>query len=127
MSLGSKVRPRTFGCVAMCRAVLFIFGPYCSYILQGLELIECKLFCLDLMRPRTFGCVAMGSTIPVNYCKCMLLLYSPLNSYLLYIGYCTLNKYYYYYYYSVVYFEVQIALIFHRVWSEQNASCFVWI
>ena len=25
------------------------------------------------------------------------------------------------------YFEVQIALIFCRVWSEQSASCFVWI
>ena len=25
----------------------------------------------------------------------------------------------------VVYFEVQIALIFCRVWSEQSASCFV--
>ena len=24
VSLGSKVRPRTFGCVAMCSAVLFI-------------------------------------------------------------------------------------------------------
>ena len=39
----------------------------------------------------------------------------------LYIGYCTLNNYYYYYYYyychvlcNVVYFEVQIALIFYR-------------
>ena len=25
VSFGSKVRPRTFGCVAMCSAVLFIF------------------------------------------------------------------------------------------------------
>ena len=25
VSFGSKVRPKTFGCVAMCRAVLFIF------------------------------------------------------------------------------------------------------
>ena len=25
MSFGSKVRPRTFGCVVMCSAVLFIF------------------------------------------------------------------------------------------------------
>ena len=33
----SKVRPRTFGCVAMGSAVLFILGPDCSYILQGLE------------------------------------------------------------------------------------------
>ena len=25
VSFGSKVRPRTFGCIAMCSAVLFIF------------------------------------------------------------------------------------------------------
>ena len=37
VSFGSKVRPRTFRCVAMRNAVLFIFGPDCSYILQGLE------------------------------------------------------------------------------------------
>ena len=28
---------------------------------------------------------------------------------------------------SVVYFDVQIYLMFCRVWSEQSASCFVWI
>ena len=33
VSLGSKVRPRTFGCVAMGSALLFIVR---SYILQGL-------------------------------------------------------------------------------------------
>ena len=48
MSCGSKVRPRTFECVTMGSAVLS--GPDCSYILQGLELTECKLFCLDLVR-----------------------------------------------------------------------------
>ena len=37
VSFGSMVRPRTFGCVVMRSAVLFILGPYCSYILQGLE------------------------------------------------------------------------------------------
>ena len=37
MSFGYKVRFRTFGCVAMRTAVLFILGPDCSYILQGLE------------------------------------------------------------------------------------------
>ena len=38
VSFGSKVRPRTFGCVAMGSALLFIvlLGPDCSYILQGL-------------------------------------------------------------------------------------------
>ena len=37
VSYGSNVRPRTFGCVAMRSAVLFILSPDCSYILQGLE------------------------------------------------------------------------------------------
>ena len=36
VSFGSKVRPRTFGCVAMGSALLCILGPDCSYILQGL-------------------------------------------------------------------------------------------
>ena len=37
MSFGSKVRPRTFGCVAMGSALLFIVrSTDCSYILQGL-------------------------------------------------------------------------------------------
>ena len=33
-SFGSKVRPRTFGCVVMGSGLLL--GPDCSYILQGL-------------------------------------------------------------------------------------------
>ena len=37
VSFGSKVRPRTFGCVAMGSAVLFIWRSILSYILQGLE------------------------------------------------------------------------------------------
>ena len=37
VSFGSKVRPRTFGCVAMGSAVLFILRSGFSYILQGLE------------------------------------------------------------------------------------------
>ena len=50
MSVGStNVRPRTFGCVAMRSAVLFIVGPDCTCILQGLERTECKLFCQDLV------------------------------------------------------------------------------
>ena len=36
MSFGSKVRPRTFGCVAMGSAFCVFLGPDCSYILQGL-------------------------------------------------------------------------------------------
>ena len=49
VSFGSKIRPRTFGCVAMGSALLCILGPDCSYILQGLAWTECKLFCLDLV------------------------------------------------------------------------------
>ena len=49
VSFGSKVRPRTFGCVAVGYALLCILGPDCSYILQGLAWTECKLFCLDLV------------------------------------------------------------------------------
>ena len=33
---GSKVRLRTFVCVAMGSALLCILGPECSYIVQGL-------------------------------------------------------------------------------------------
>ena len=36
VSFGSKVRPRTFGCVAMGSACCLLLGPDCSYILQGL-------------------------------------------------------------------------------------------
>ena len=36
VSFGSKVRTRTFGCVAMGSALLCILGPDCAYILQGL-------------------------------------------------------------------------------------------
>ena len=35
VSFGSKVRPRTFGWVAIGSALLCILGPDCSYILQG--------------------------------------------------------------------------------------------
>ena len=34
-SFGSKVRPKTFGCIAMGSALLCILGPDCSYILKG--------------------------------------------------------------------------------------------
>ena len=54
VSFGSKVKPRTFGCVAMGNALFCILGPDCSYILQGLALTECRvsgfsiiLFCFD--------------------------------------------------------------------------------
>ena len=35
-SFGFKVRPKTFGCVAMGSALLCVLGPDFSYILQGL-------------------------------------------------------------------------------------------
>ena len=35
VSLRSKVRPKTFGCVAMGSALCILLGPDCSYILQG--------------------------------------------------------------------------------------------
>ena len=41
--------------------------------------------------------IVIYDVITVDYCKCILL-YSPLNSSSMYIGYWTLNKYYYYYY-----------------------------
>ena len=37
VSFGSNVRPRTSGCVVMGSAMLFMLGPDCSYILQGLK------------------------------------------------------------------------------------------
>ena len=37
LSFGSKIKPRTFGCVAMGSVQLFILRYSCSYILQGLE------------------------------------------------------------------------------------------
>ena len=43
VSFGSKVRPRTFGCVAMGSALCF-------------AQILCKLFCLDLVR----GCFVLS-------------------------------------------------------------------
>ena len=42
VSFGSKVRPRTFGCVAMGSAVLFILR-------SRLSVYSVKLFCLDLV------------------------------------------------------------------------------
>ena len=35
VSCGSKIRTRTFMCVAMSSALLFILSPDFSYILQG--------------------------------------------------------------------------------------------
>ena len=36
VSVGSKVRPRTFGYIAMGSTLFLLLGPDCSYIMQGL-------------------------------------------------------------------------------------------
>ena len=48
VSFGSKVRPRTFGCVAMRCAVLFIFRSRLLLYSAGSG-VKCKLFSLDLV------------------------------------------------------------------------------
>ena len=47
VNFGSKVRPRTFGCVAMGSALLCIIGPDSSYILKGLD---CDDICMCARR-----------------------------------------------------------------------------
>ena len=49
VSFGSKVRPRTVRCVATSSAVLFIFMSRLLVYSAGSGVIECKLFCLDLV------------------------------------------------------------------------------
>ena len=46
VSFGSKVRPKTFGCVAMGSAVLFILR---SRLLLYSGLNRVQVFCLDLV------------------------------------------------------------------------------
>ena len=48
VSFESKVWPRTFGCIAMCSAVLFICMSKLLLYSAGSG-TECKLFCLDLV------------------------------------------------------------------------------
>ena len=49
VSFGSKVGPKTFGCVAMRSAVLFIFRSRLLLYSAGFEVNSCKLCCLDLV------------------------------------------------------------------------------
>ena len=49
VSFGYKVRPRTFGCVAMGSAVLFIFRSRLLVYSAGSCVNRVKLFCLDLV------------------------------------------------------------------------------
>ena len=61
--------------------------------------------------------IVIYDVITVDYCKCIVL-YSPLNSYLLYsIGYWTLNKYYYYYNYY--YYESLSTYFMHKYHYDQ--------
>ena len=49
VSFGSKVRPRTFGRVAMRSAVLFIFRSRLLLYYLGYGVNRLQLFCLDLV------------------------------------------------------------------------------
>ena len=48
VSFGSNVRPRTFGCVTMGSALLFIVRS--RLLVYSAGSAECKLICLDLVR-----------------------------------------------------------------------------
>ena len=49
VSFGSRVRPRTFWCVAIYSAVLFILRSRLLLYSTWTGVNECKLFCLDLV------------------------------------------------------------------------------
>ena len=49
VSFGSKVRPRTFGCVAMGSAVLFILRSRFLLYSEGSGVNRVKVVCLDLV------------------------------------------------------------------------------
>ena len=49
VSLGSKVRPRTFGCVAMGSAVLFILNSRLFLYSAGSGVNRVQVFCLYLV------------------------------------------------------------------------------
>ena len=49
VSFGSKVRPITFGCISIGRALLFIYRCRLLICSAGSGLAECRLFCLDLV------------------------------------------------------------------------------
>ena len=49
LSFKSKVRPRTFVCVVMCSAMLFIWRSRLLVYSAGSGVKECKLYCLDLV------------------------------------------------------------------------------
>ena len=49
VSFGSKVRPRTFGSVAMCSAVLFILRSILLLYSAGSRVNRVQVVCLDLV------------------------------------------------------------------------------
>ena len=76
VSFGSKVRPRTFGCVAMGSVLLFIVRPRLLVYSAGFGCVtECKLFCLDLVK----GCFVLSRQ---KLCVGMVVCISWLHSYL---------------------------------------------
>ena len=54
--MGSKVRPRTFGCVAMGSALLFIVRSRLLIYSTGSGVNRVQVFCLDLVR----GCFVLS-------------------------------------------------------------------
>ena len=84
VSFGSKVRPRTFGCVAMGSALLFIVrsrllvysaGSGVNRVQVVLSGFSKRLFCPDLVR----GCFVLSSQ---KLCVCMVVCNFLLHSYL---------------------------------------------
>ena len=75
VSFGSKVRPRTFGCVAMCSALLFIVRARLLVYSAGSSVNRVQVFSLDLVR----GCFVLSRQI---LCVGMVICISWLHSYL---------------------------------------------
>ena len=75
VSFGSKVRPRTFGCVAMGSALLFIVRSRLLVYSAGSGVNRVQVFCLDLVR----GCFVLSRQ---KLCVGMVVCISWLHSYL---------------------------------------------
>ena len=68
VSFWSKVRPRTFGCVAMGNALLFIVRSRLLVYSAGSGVSKYKLFCLGLVR----GCFVLSrKTLYVGMVVCI--------------------------------------------------------
>ena len=76
VSFGSKVSPRTFGCVALGSALLFIVRSRLLVYSAGSGVNRVQfVFCLDLVR----GCFVLSRQ---KLCVCMVVCISWLHSYL---------------------------------------------